>query len=321
MLVNYTPIDQSFWTGRLDSKTDTSAFRFHQVVQCIDLNNAQLDNKSGVGIIGFESDLGIQLNQGRPGASKAPMAIRSRMGSLPVADENINIYDCGNVYVGDLELDQAQTALAEAVHKIHQLGLKPLILGGGHETSYGHYLGNSEAFPDSKIGILNFDAHFDNRPYEETGSSSGTMFRQIHDRNTELNLPFLYTVLGIQLHGNTRQLFEYAKESKTDFVFAQEIAKDNYEKSRQAIDRLTQESDHLMITIDMDVFSQAFAPGVSAPQALGLAPNEVLDLLQYAMASQKTISLDIVEVSPQNDIADQTTTLASNLAFYSILNF
>ena len=62
------------------------------------------------------------------------------MGSLPVADPKLAIYDCGNVSPGNLSLTQAQEALGKAIERMHELGLQPLVLGGGHETSLGHYL-------------------------------------------------------------------------------------------------------------------------------------------------------------------------------------
>ncbi len=37
-----------------------------------------------------------------------------------------------------------------------------------------------------------------NRPYQDYGPSSGTLFRQIADLNQNANLPFNYGVLGIQ---------------------------------------------------------------------------------------------------------------------------
>ena len=62
--------------------------------------------------------------------------------------------------------------------------MTPIIFGGGHETAYGHYLGVRKYIgEDASLGIINIDAHFDLRPYDEQ-PSSGTMFKQIleHDK-------------------------------------------------------------------------------------------------------------------------------------------
>ena len=55
-------------------------------------------------------------------------------------------------------------------------------MGGGHDIAYGSYLGIRKAHPDKKIGIINFDAHLDMRPYDK-GRTSGTSFKEIMDND------------------------------------------------------------------------------------------------------------------------------------------
>ncbi|MDQ7861898.1 arginase family protein [Peribacillus frigoritolerans] len=54
----------------------------------------------------------------------------------------------------------------------------------------------SSVGPNAKIGILNIDAHFDLRSYEEI-TSSGTMFKQILDHDHQVS----YLPIGIQRYG------------------------------------------------------------------------------------------------------------------------
>ena len=42
--------------------------------------------------------------------------------------------------------------------------------------------------------------------------------------------------------------------------------------------------DSVMVTVDADVVSSAFAPGVSAPQPLGLDPETVVRLLKHLLS-------------------------------------
>ena len=61
-----------------------------------------------------------------------------------------------------------------------------IVIGGGHETAWGHFQGL--AHPNKDIAILNFDAHFDLRPLINGQlGSSGTPFRQIHNFLTTNN--------------------------------------------------------------------------------------------------------------------------------------
>ena len=100
-------------------------------------------------------------------------------------------------------LEASQDELAKAVDRVLELNLFPLVLGGGHETAFGHYKGISTFLDDredNKLGILNFDAHFDLRPYEKGTGTSGTMFRQIADYTREKGTQYAYYVMGCLLY-------------------------------------------------------------------------------------------------------------------------
>jgi formiminoglutamase len=72
--------------------------------------------------------------------------------------------------------------------------------------------------------------------------------------------------------------------------------------------------------IDLDGFSSAYAPGVSAPSPLGFAPLFVYKVLAYVFESKKVISCDIAELNPDFDIDENTASLAAKLIDYMILN-
>jgi formiminoglutamase len=76
---------------------------------------------------------------------------------------------------------------------------------------------------------------------------------------------------------------------------------------------------HIYLTICADVFSSAFAPGVSAPQPFGLHPEVVLKLVKHVIQSGKVVSADIAEVSPRFDEDNQTAKLAA-ITIYAIIN-
>ena len=63
----------------------------------------------------------------------------------------------------------------------------------------------------------------------------------------------------------------------------------------------------------LDVFDQSFAPGVSAPQAFGLNPWQVWQLIKPIVLSNKIISLDIAELAPPLDIDNRTARLAGEI--------
>jgi arginase len=65
------------------------------------------------------------------------------------------------------------------------------------------------------------------------------------------------------------------------------------------------------VTIDLDGFDPAYAPGVSHPVPGGLSPRQVLNLLQHARWT--LVGMDAVEVNPSRDTNDQTAILAARL--------
>ena len=324
MLKNYFKENKQTWQGRIDSETDFDSFRWHQWIDIIDLDDENLkpfNGKLGFGILGFKCDYGINLNKGRIGAANGPASIRRQLSNLPCQfNKDVKIFDCGNVSIEGLSLFEAQSSLADAVDKILSLNLYPILLGGGHEIAFGHYLGLFRHFDENKdnpkkIGIINFDAHFDTRPYDEMGPSSGTMFRQIHDLNIENNLPYSYFILGIQKHSNTTSLFNYANETNIKYILAKDIINGNFYDHLEKLDDFIRKQDHLYITICSDVFASSYAPGVSAPQPLGLDPEKAILFLKHILQSRKVVSFDVAEVSPRFDQDNITASLAASLIY------
>ena len=318
----YSVVDQSLWDGRIDSESDYDSFRWHQWIKFLDLANENLEayqGKLGFAFLGFECDMGVNLNKGRTGAAKGPRSIRKELANFPCQfPKEVALFDAGNISCEGLDLDQAQDALAQAVSKILSLNLFPILLGGGHEIAFGHYKGILDHVMNNEdkqnIGIVNFDAHFDLRPYPK-GGTSGTMFRQIADLSEENDLDFSYFCVGIQKHANTVNLFDTADKLGVEYIFAKDMINMDSYAMIERLDDFLQEQDHIYVTLCSDVFSSAFAPGVSAPQALGLDPENVLILLKYLLRSKKTISFDIAEVSPRFDLDNTTANLASVFIF------
>ena len=81
MLLDHYVSAMDSWKGRIDSETDYDAFRWHQWVQPIDLNDgsAPFTGKLGFAFIGFCSDKGVARNKGRTGTALAPDFVRGQM--------------------------------------------------------------------------------------------------------------------------------------------------------------------------------------------------------------------------------------------------
>lgn len=311
----YHPPEATLWQGRTDAPRASS---FFQVIQMLDIREpiARPSTALSFGLIGFCCDEGIARNLGRVGAAEGPRAIREILAKLPLQKADIVCYDTGNITCEDHDLEAAQSALAEAVHLLLAAGITPIVMGGGHEVAFGNYQGIAKTYPDSHLGIVNFDAHFDMRSLLPGGKgSSGTPFLQIANAAHAAKTRFDYNCIGIQHAGNTHALFHTAESHRTNVIFADDLHLGYMDKCSNFLDRVIDQNQIIYLTLCLDVLAAAHAPGVSAPQALGLTPWQMIPLIRQLAASGKVVSYDIAELSPRFDIDHRTAKIAANLIF------
>lgn len=315
----YFPGDSFFWTGRQDALPSEYLY---QRVKILDLSETKISEFKPVNayaLLGFQSDEGIKRNLGNPGASDGPNVFRKYFSKLPI-HSNFNFYDAGDIKCINNDLESAQDELKKKVAKVLGIGLTPVVIGGGHETAWGHYQGIYEYFGTEPVAVLNFDAHFDLRPLiDGKFGSSGTPFFQCNKLMELHKQPFHYYCAGIQKFSNTKSLFEYANSNKFQYHLAEKINENP--KDLSFIKKIIEQHEKIYITLCLDVFRASLAPGVSAPQILGIGAEYVLSALQLLRRSGKVISIDIVELSPRLDIRDQTAKLASNLLMNYLDNY
>jgi formiminoglutamase len=317
MIENYQPPNQMSWQGRLDLPPHSS---FFQTIQLLNLEGPiSTPDQLAFALIGFCCDEGIVRNFGRRGAKEGPNAIRLAFAKLPLHRTNVVCYDAGDILCEDGDLERAQSALGDAVNLLLREKIIPIVLGGGHECAFGNYQGIVKHCPLDALSIINFDAHFDMRELiEENKGTSGTPFLQIANTFEKLGKPFHYYVFGIQKTGNIQALFDVAKHYQVKVVFADELqlaGPHQYDEFNHFIDRIIAEQKHLYLSICLDVFTAPYAPGVSAPQPLGLTPWHVIPLIRRIAQSGKAVSYDIAELSPPHDIDGRTAKLAASLIY------
>lgn len=311
----YIPPSTKPWQGRPDSPPRTC---FFQIVQLLDLSHPikPLEGNVAFGLLGFCCDEGIKRNLGRTGAVDGPAALRPALARLAVQKQHFDFYDAGDITCTDGDLESAQAALGEAVHRLLEAGIIPIVIGGGHELAWGHYQGISKKMPVDPLGIVNFDAHFDMRTLLPNGDgSSGTPFLQMANIHRNIKRKFDYTCIGIQHAGNIHPLFETAKKHGVNVVLADDLHQGFTDKCVNEIDRVIDENHAIYLTLCLDVFAPAYAPGVSAPQVLGLSPWQVIPFVRQLANSGKVMSYDIAELSPKHDVDQRTAKLAANLIY------
>lgn len=287
------------WTGRDDGPGPEHRRFFRTVV------GAGSAERPDAALLGFASDEGVDRNKGRVGAVDGPTALRSALASLAV-HEDLTILDHGDIAVEDGDLEDGQRRLGEAVDAARRDAPLTVVLGGGHETAYGSYLGLGRR---PRLGVLNLDAHFDLR--QEDRPTSGTPFLQIARDRQAQGLDVHYAVLGVSRASNTGVLFDTAEE-----IGASWLLDDDCQDTATAVafvERFLEEVDEVYLSIDLDVLPAAAAPGVSAPAALGVPPFVIQAVCDAVVDSGRLVHLDVTELSPRFDSDHRTAKVAARL--------
>lgn len=257
-----------------------------------------------VALVGFPSDEGVARNGGRPGASQGPDAIREALYALTPGSEALEALlsvtaDLGDVPIsGNLEADQER--LGDVIAALFRRGVVPIVLGGGHETTYGHFLGY--AATGQAAHLLNWDAHPDVRPLKDGKAHSGSPFRQALEHPAH-PAPS-YRLAGYQPWRAARAHLDYVR-ARGEAVPLDELTA---ERARAIASGSQQPT---LASFDLDALDAAQAPGVSAPGACGVAGGLWLEAAEACGRAPAVASFDVVELNPRVDVDGQTARVAA----------
>ncbi len=301
-------VDMSVWQGRVDDAEGVSGRRWHQAMQPLSGSTPA----AATVLLGFACDAGVARNHGRVGAADGPRAIRQALRNMPL-HECTQLADGGDIRCDGDALEAAQDALAAAIVPQLAAGRFPLVLGGGHEMAWGSFTGLATHLADrigaQRIGIVNFDAHFDLR--RDARGTSGTPFLQIANDCAARGWPFRYACLGVSRYANTEALFARANELQVLWQLDEAL---DPAHTAPALQAFVAEVDHVYLTFCLDVLPAAVAPGVSAPAARGVGLDGLEPLIDIVCASGKVRLADIAEMNPRFDIDGRTAAVAARLA-------
>jgi formiminoglutamase len=296
-------IDMSVWQGRIDAAEGAFAQRWHQAMRPL----ARDTDAGTVVLIGFACDAGVARNQGRTGAAGGPAVIRRMLRNMPV-HECDRLADAGDIACAGDALEAAQMELSKCVAGQLAAGRFPIVLGGGHEMAFGTFVGLATHLATkqgaARVGIVNFDAHFDLRQAES--GNSGTPFLQIAHDCAARGWPFRYGCFGVSRYSNTRALFERAAKLGVAVVLDEQM-----QSAQHALTAFVAGVDHVYLTFCLDVLPASIAPGVSAPAVRGVGLDIVEPLIDLVVKSGKLRVADIAEMNPRFDIDHQTAAVAA----------
>jgi arginase len=289
-----------------------------------------------VHVLGVPMDLG----SGRRGVDMGPSAIRiagvaerlKELGHKVVDEGDVVIKNMEELKVGDprarylTEIARASTIIARKVDRIMSLGHFPLLLGGDHSIAVGTLsgIGAFSHRQGKKPGVLWIDAHGDiNTP--ETSPSGN-----IHGMPLAALLGFGATEL-IEIGG------AFPKVDPSNVVLVGIRSLDAGEKKRlkdtgvqvhtmsdidrhgvdrvmkKALARVTDGTDYVHVSFDLDAVDPTVAPGVGTPVKGGLDYREAHLIMEVIADAGIMTSLEMVEVNPILDQGNASAAFAVEL--------
>ncbi|MFT5964443.1 MAG: formiminoglutamase, partial [Flavobacterium sp.] len=180
-------------------------------------------------LLGIPEDIGIRANYGRPGAASAwNSAIKSIaniqhnrfckgsqllvLGQVNVCDEMKEVEHLDFNDVDDRSklsqlVDRIDKDVSHIIFNIVKSGKIPIIIGGGHNNSYGNIKGTALA-KGKPVNAINFDAHSDFRILE--GRHSGNGFSYAYEEG------FLkkYFVFGLHENHTSKSVLDLIKKTE-----------------------------------------------------------------------------------------------------------
>lgn len=226
------------------------------------------------------------------GTREGPQAIIHASRQLEDFDPDLrrDSTDAGVVTLAGVEPDVGGpeatcTRIRDVAREIVDANKFLLSLGGEHSVTGPLVAAVQERYP--KLSVLQIDAHADLRnSYQGSPFSHACVMRRVHD----LGAP----AVGVGIRSYSEAEAHFIAEHDKQLI----SARDCHERDdwlARALEPLTNE---VYITIDIDGFDPAYAPGTGTPEPGGLDWFQVTALLNEVAAQKRIVAADVVEVRP-----------------------
>ena len=277
-----------------------------------DWNKIQAD----IAVLGAPFDAGSQF---RSGARMGPRGIREAStlfsfghgGAYDHEDDiaylpadTTRIVDIGDADIIHTDTIKSHDNIELGVKKILEAKAIPLVLGGDHSIN----IPCINAFKDEDpIHIIQIDAHLDfvNERHGVRLGHGNPMYRA-----SEKEYVSGMTQIGIRNVSSTaREGYIEAKKRGSQIISVRQFRKIGIEQILNTIPK----NIRYYLTIDIDAFDPSIASGTGTPSHGGFYYYEILELINGLTKQGKIAGLDLVEVAPDYDITNSTSTLAAQL--------
>ena len=287
-------------------------------------------------LFGIPEDIGVRANYGRPGTASAwDSAIKSIaniqhnrfckgtqlvvLGQLDVTElmknvEHLDFNDIDDRSKLSQLVDKIDKDVSHIIFNIIKLGKIPIVIGGGHNNSYGNIKGTALA-KGKPINAINFDAHSDFRILE--GRHSGNGFSYAFEEG------FLkkYFIFGLHENYTSKSVLDIIKkiEDRVRYTTYDSISirreKDFEKEMSQALEFVNDDS--FGIEIDLDAIPNI---ACSAMTMSGFSVEQLRQFISFFGKNKNASYLHICEGAP--DLAEEKNNhLIGKLIGYLVTDF
>ena len=251
----------------------------------------------------------------RKGTSKGPDSLRIASNSFEFFEREGNTIPICPMK-GTLEdkkiLDFGNTSredLYRLVFDIVSAKKLPITIGGDHSITTLILQAIHEAFQGDKVSLLYFDAHPDF--VSSTRNYYGSV---ITDSSEYIN--FTKSML-IGTRAAELEELENASKQKLEIITPIDIIEFGINATvKKIISKCG--SSKVYLSIDLDCMDPGVAPGVSVPAPGGLFPLDLIFILKKITENLHIVGMDIVELSPDYDLNQNTANHAARLLMETI---
>ena len=182
-----------------------------------------------------------------------------------------------------------------------QPGKFPIFLGGEHSITPPIVRAAAECY--GTISVLQFDAHADLRDAFTGGKfSHASAMRRVREITPNL--------VQVGIRSFSEEEYRDCPQQIAALITPRMLTQDREYSINRILDSLTE---RVYITVDIDVFDPAFAPGTGTPEPGGLDWIQVTDILRQVFKAKTVVGTDVVEVAPLGGNNVVTEFLAARL--------
>jgi len=248
------------------------------------------------------------------GASGGPEAVRMafRYNTTYSPDwetdiQKLKVRDLGDIggHLTDVGIAHGKIESAVKDALTHRTPFVPIIVGGDHSITAPSVRGFCAANPGKKVGIINFDAHFDIRNFEH-GPHNGTPFRALIEGGLGIDGK---NVVEVGIHGfmNASPYREWARDQGMTIISGRQVEKRGMEVCvAEALEIAGDGVDLIYVSVDIDCLAYPWTIGTSAASPEGLSAWQLLEGMFACGQHPKVAALDVVEIDPSRDVKDLT---------------